>query len=151
MVMLAARRDVIRRMWLLASFAIAVAVYADEVVQAHAKTVSQTLDDVGDSPFGLGPGVDRPGGAVAAWMRSYGPGDDVIFVSIRHPGRSFGAPSRLPGGGARPNGFTLAVGALGDAAIVWHPAGPDPVLENPKSVLLVNRRTPGKDFGPRQR
>ncbi|MEY2516091.1 MAG: hypothetical protein QOJ89_3449 [bacterium] len=114
---------------------------------AAAGATTQTLDDLGDSSFeeGRALGVDARGGAVAAWMRW--PDEDAIFVSIRRPGQPFGARTKLITGSAPPNGLTLAVGARGDGAIVWHDAGPNPVIANPNSVLRVNRRLPGKGFG----
>ena len=63
-----------------------------------------------------------PDGAMAlAWWEDRGTANDRVMVSLRRPGGSFGAPTRLATGRIR--SVSVAIGARGDVLVAWDARG----------------------------
>jgi len=88
-------------------------------------------------------GVDAHGGAVVAWSESLTRRATYsVLARMRRPGGMFSAPQRLSS--AEVEGpFALAVGARGDAAVVWRQHVPG---RNARAVLVARARPSGR-FG----
>jgi len=83
--------------------------------------------------------VGARGDGLLAWIARESGNRRVVKVSLRAPGRRFGAPSIIAGTG-RANSIVAAVGARGERVVAFERGG----------RLLSRFRAPGRDWGPIQ-
>lgn len=132
-----------RRLTLLIALAAATGI-GEIAAQAATPTVVRLADYVDSEPL---LGVDARAGAVVSWIQDAplagGEPDEqtkAIMAVERRAGGGFAKPRRISSADRGVRTYALAVGARGDGAIAWQP-------DRAGAQLLVNRRSPGADFG----